>query len=95
MCVITRVREIRKQNMVHAPRRKPSRSWDLRSCETLALHPRVGMHFSADGLLLFIRMNPREPAATARRTLRIRVLANRAAERLVHPCVGLRTGTAI
>ena len=38
---------------------------------------------SADGLLLFIRMNPREPAATARRPLRIRVLAKRAAEQLL------------
>ena len=37
----------------------------------------------ADGHLLFMHMNPREPAATARRPLRIKVLAKRAAERLV------------
>ena len=36
---------------------------------------RDGLVFSADGLLLLIRMNPREPAAAARRPPRIRVLA--------------------
>ena len=35
--------------------------------------------FSADGLFLFTRMNLREPAATARRPLGIRVLAKREA----------------
>ena len=34
-------------------------------------------------MILLIRMNPREPAAIARRPLRIRVLAKRVAERLV------------
>ena len=39
---------------------------------------------STDGLLLFIRVNPWEPAATARRPLGIGVLAKSVAERLVH-----------
>ena len=51
--------------------------------------------FSAHSLLLFVCMNPREPAATARRPLRVNVLARRAAERLVHQTVTCRRDGAL
>ena len=62
----------RKSSASHGVCMYTWRSW--RSSMIICLFSRT------DGLLLFVRMNLREPAATARRPLRIGVLAKRADE---------------
>ena len=60
---------------------------DVYVCIYIYIYIHISLQCYYQCYVLFIRMNPREPAATARRPLRIGVLAKRAAERLVHSTV--------